>query len=65
MVELEGIIQVNLLATNLMGPVLLIMPLLALACWIRSFTSVFTHQITIHVIVPFHFVLRPDHLTEV
>ena len=65
MVELEGIIQVNLLATDLMGPVLLTMPLLALACWIRSFTSVVTHQITIHVIVPFHFVLRLDHLTEV
>ena len=27
--------------------------------------SVFTYQITIHVIVPFHFVLRLDHLTEV
>ena len=26
---------------------------------------VFTHQITSHVIVPFHFVLRLDHLTEV
>ena len=40
MVELEGIIQINLLATNLMEPVLLIMPLLALACWMRSFTAV-------------------------
>ena len=65
MAEFEGIIQVNLLVTDLMGPVSLTMPLLALACWIRSFTSVFIHQITIHVIVPLHFVSRLDHLTEV